>query len=70
MYFHRFISISESLPKTGSIKMIEIWMLFSLLIPFIEVVLQTYRSHLLQRVAAEAHPQPAVGIASEGGNFT
>jgi len=32
-----FISVSDSLPKTSSIKMAEVWMLFSLFLPFLEV---------------------------------
>ena len=37
-----FISISGSLPTTSYIKMMDIWMIFSLLIPFFEVLLHTY----------------------------
>ena len=33
----RFISISNSLPKTSYVKMIDIWLIFNLTIPFIEV---------------------------------
>jgi hypothetical protein len=45
----RFISISDTLPDSGSIKVIEIWMLFSLFIPFLEVVLQSYVNYLLHK---------------------
>ena len=34
-----FLSVSESLPKTSYIKMIDIWLVFSLLIPFLEVLI-------------------------------
>ena len=34
----RFINISMSLPKTSYIKMVDVWHLFTLLIPFLEVV--------------------------------
>ena len=34
-----FISVSESLPKTSYIKMIDVWLVFVLLIPFFEVFL-------------------------------
>ena len=34
-----FISVSESLPKTSYIKMIDVWLVFVLLIPFFEVSL-------------------------------
>ena len=36
-----YISISESLPKTAYIKMIDVWMIFNLCIPFAEVLLHT-----------------------------
>ena len=32
-----FISVSENLPKTSYIKMIDIWLIFNLMIPFFEV---------------------------------
>ncbi len=35
-----FISVSNSLPKTAYIKMIDIWLIFCLFIPFAEVMLQ------------------------------
>ena len=42
LYHFRFINISSSLPATSNVKMIEIWMLFCLFLPFLEVLLQTY----------------------------
>ena len=33
----RFISVSNSLPKTSYVKMIDIWLLFNLVLPFAEV---------------------------------
>ena len=41
-----FISVSSNLPTTAYIKMIDIWMIFSLSIPFIEVLLHTYMDSL------------------------
>ena len=35
-----FVSVSGNLPVTSDIKMIEIWLIFSLLVPFTEVLLQ------------------------------
>ena len=32
-----FISVSNNLPKTSYIKMVDIWLIFNLLIPFFEV---------------------------------
>ena len=43
-----FISISGSLPTTSYIKMIDIWMIFSLMIPFFEVLVITYIDNLRQ----------------------
>ena len=37
-----FISVSNSLPKTAYIKMMDIWLIFNLFIPFSEVLLHTY----------------------------
>ena len=39
--FHcfRFISVSNALPKTSYIKMIDIWLIFNLVVPFLEVIL-------------------------------
>ena len=36
-----FLNTSSSLPKTSYFKMIDIWMVFGLLLPFLEVVLHT-----------------------------
>ena len=41
-----FLSVSDSLPPTSYVKMIEIWLLFSLMIPFLEVMLHTYMDSL------------------------
>ena len=37
-----FISVSNSLPKTSYIKMMDIWLIFNLFMPFAEVILHTY----------------------------
>ena len=37
-----FISVSSSLPKTSYIKMVDYWLIFTLLLPFVEVILHTY----------------------------
>ena len=47
------ISVSDALPKTSYIKMVDIWLIFNLFIPFIEVILRTYK----------------VNITSEGPHF-
>ena len=38
MFSTRFISVSNALPKTSYVKMIDIWLLFNLTIPFAEVI--------------------------------
>ena len=43
-----FISVTESLPKTAYIKMVDIWLLFNLFIPFAEVLLHTFIDSLRQ----------------------
>ena len=37
-----FISVNQGLPKTSYIKMVDIWLIFMLLLPFFEVLLHTY----------------------------
>ena len=41
-----FISVSSALPPTSYIKMIDIWLIFSQLIPFVEVMLHTFMDNL------------------------
>ena len=38
-----FASVNESLPRTSYIKMVDIWLIFTFCIPFIEVLLQIYK---------------------------
>ena len=33
-----FISVSQALPKTSYIKMVDVWLIFNLMIPFFEVL--------------------------------
>ena len=37
-----FFSISTNLPSTAYLKMMDIWLLFGLFKPFIDIILQTY----------------------------
>ena len=41
-----FIGISNTLPRTSYIKMIDIWLLISLIIPFLEIILHTMLNKL------------------------
>ena len=52
----RFISISDSLPKSPNIKLVEIWLLFSLVQPFIDVLLQSYVHYLLDTKNNKSQP--------------
>ena len=36
-----FISVSDSLPRTSYVKLIDIWLIFNLLVPFIDILLHT-----------------------------
>jgi hypothetical protein len=37
-----FISVSQSLPPTAYVKMIDVWLIFTQMIPFMEVLLHTW----------------------------
>ena len=41
-----FISVSSSLPQTAYVKMVDVWLIFNLLLPFIEVLVHTYMDTL------------------------
>merc|ERR1719350_1272493 len=41
-----FINVSNQLPKTSYIKMIDVWLIFNLILPFTEVLLHTYKDYL------------------------
>ena len=61
-----FISVSDSLPKTSYIKMMDYWLIFNLILPFVEVLLHTYMERLSDEdilshhgpVADEADSEP------------
>ena len=40
-HVYRFLGISQTLPTTSYVKMIDVWMLFTMTVPFLEVVLHT-----------------------------
>jgi hypothetical protein len=46
------ISISDALPESSNVKMVEVWMLFTLVLPFLEVVLQSYVDYIYRK----SHP--------------
>ena len=51
-----FINVSNNLPKTSYVKMIDIWLIFNLLLPFIEVLVHTYMDTLRYIVFKENIP--------------
>ena len=64
-----FICVSSSLPKTSYIKMVDYWLIFTLLLPFVEVLLHTYMESLNddeERVIN--HHGVAMDVADKGGN--
>ena len=70
-----FISVSNNLPKTSYIKMIDIWLLFNLIKPFNDILVTTYMDSLkvddgreinhhgvARTVGNEDNVGPAVGV--------
>ena len=41
-----FISVSNNLPKTSYMKMMDVWLLFTLLYPFVVILMHTYMDTL------------------------
>ena len=41
-----FINVSNNLPKTSYMKMVDVWLLFNLMYPFIVVLMHTYMDSL------------------------
>ena len=48
-----FISVNQQLPQTAYIKMVDVWLIFNLLIPFILVLVHTYVDSLRTEVKSE-----------------
>jgi hypothetical protein len=62
-----FISVSGSLPPTAYVKMIDIWLIFSQLIPFTEVLLHTFMDCMRSEVDREVnHHGKAIQIGDRG----
>ena len=40
-----FVSVMEKLPQTAYVRMVDIWLIFGQLFPFLQVVLVTYAEH-------------------------
>ena len=41
-----FISVSGSLPPTAYVKMIDVWLIFAQMVPFLEVLLHTFLDYI------------------------
>ena len=52
-----FIDVSNNLPKTSYMKMVDVWLLFSLLLPFTVVLNHTYMDTLRQEEEEKATKQ-------------
>ena len=64
-----FINISNNLPKTAYIKMIDVWLLFNLIKPFNDILVTTYMDYLKDDEEREINHHGtarAVGPANEG----
>ena len=62
-----FISVSQNLPKTAYIEMIDSWLIFNLLKPFVDIIIQTYIESL--RVAEEInHHGTAISVENREEN--
>ena len=51
-----FISISNSLPRTSYVKLIDVYLIFNLIVPFLEIILQTTLD-ILDEEQEEEEPQ-------------
>ena len=57
-----FISVSDSLPRTSYVKLIDFWLIFNLLVPFIDILLHTIIDALRTKCShfgsdAKVHPR-------------
>ena len=59
-----YFSISTNLPSTAYIKMMDIWLLFGLFKPFIDIILQTY----IETLRDNPEESKDNGIESAGGD--
>ena len=51
-----FISVSNALPRTSYVKLIDIYLIFNLLIPFLEIILHTFLNILEEDLDDEETP--------------
>ena len=61
-----FINISNNLPATSYMKMIDVWLLFNLILPFIVVLMHTYMDTLRNDEEREInHHGKSVSVGQE-----
>ena len=66
-----FINVSNNLPKTSYMKMVDVWLLFNLLYPFIVVLIHTYMDTLRNDEDREInHHGKTIQVNDENGEET
>ena len=63
-----FINVSNNLPKTSYMKMIDVWLLFNLLYPFIVVLIHTYMDSLREDMDREINHHGKTVTVGEANN--
>ena len=63
-----FLSVSSTLPETAYVKMVDVWLLFCILVPFFEVLLHTWMDTLRQDEKREVnhHGKPRSAKQKKG----
>ena len=51
-----FVGLSQTLPKTSYIKMVDIWLIFNLLIPFVEVLIHILEVETEKNISNRVYP--------------
>merc|ERR1712113_681382 len=54
-----FVQVNEGLPATAYIKMIDVWLIFNLIVPFILIVIHTYMDTLRPEEGHEEDTPPS-----------
>ena len=60
-----FISIAEGLPKTAYLKMMDLWLIFNLLLPFMEILLHTYMERETDDDNSNSRVDPVVNFIED-----
>ena len=58
-----YISISDGLPSTSYMKMIDVWLIFSLFMPFTEVTLHAFLKYFSYKMEENEETWPQVKVA-------